>query len=64
MHKRPGEVVSRALTKKGSEHAEDLINGTVDDNSLLALVAGRRFLKDHNREITAELRGQLGLPGV
>jgi hypothetical protein len=63
MHKRQGEVVSRVLAKKVSEHAEDLINGTLDDSSLLALVIGRRHLKDRDREITAGPNGQLDLLG-
>ncbi len=57
MHKRHGEVVSRVLSGRVSEHATDLIKGTLDDSSLLALVIGKSHLKDQDREMTAEPNG-------
>jgi hypothetical protein len=45
MLKRHGEVVSRVLQEKIAEQSEKLVKGTMDDNSLLALVIGRKHLE-------------------
>ena len=50
MHKRHGEVVTQVLQQKIVEHAPKLVEGTIDDTSLLALVIGKKHL---------EYRGQL-----
>jgi hypothetical protein len=44
MHKRHGEVVSRVLREKITEQSEKLIQETMDDSSLLALVVGKKHL--------------------
>lgn len=45
MHQRHGEVVLRVLQQKLAENAARLIDGTLDDTSLLALVIGQRYLR-------------------
>jgi hypothetical protein len=45
MHKRHGEVVTRVLREKIAEHAAKLVEGTIDDSSLLALVIGKKHLQ-------------------
>lgn len=45
MHKRHGEVVTRVLQEKIAEHAAKLVEGTIDDSSLLALVVGKKHLE-------------------
>jgi 7-cyano-7-deazaguanine synthase in queuosine biosynthesis len=49
IHKRHGEVVARVLEEKVGERAADLINGTLDGTSLLALVIGKRYLEKQNQ---------------
>ncbi len=44
MHKRHGEIVTRVLKQKIAEHAAKLVEGTIDDTSLLALVIGKKHL--------------------
>ncbi len=58
-----GEVVSRVLSEKVAEHAKDLIDGTLDKSSLLALFIGSRLLSDPGRAKTVELDKQMRLPG-
>ena len=45
MHKRHGEVVTRVLQEKVVEQAAKLVEGTVDDSSLLSLVLGKKHLE-------------------
>ena len=45
MHKRQGEVVNRVLQQKVVEHAAKLVEGTVDKNSLLSLVLGKKHFE-------------------
>jgi hypothetical protein len=53
MHKRHGEVVNRVLKEQIAQHAEDLINGSLDDSSLLALVLRKRHLERSGRFVEA-----------
>ena len=53
MHKRHGEVVTRVLQEKIVEHAAKLVEGTIDDTSLLALVIGKKHL-EHKSQLAAE----------
>lgn len=50
MHKRHGEVVTRVLKKQVVEEAEKLVEGTVDNSSLLSLVLGKKHLKQQPEE--------------
>jgi hypothetical protein len=45
MHKRHGEVVTRVLQEKIIEQAAKLVEGTVDNSSLLSLVLGKEHLE-------------------
>ena len=45
MHKRHGEVVTRVLREKIAEHAAELVDGTLESTSLLALVIGKNHLE-------------------
>jgi hypothetical protein len=45
MHKRHGEVVTRVLQETVAEQAGRVIEGTIDDSSLLALVIGGKHLE-------------------
>jgi len=45
MHKRHGEVVTRVLAQKVAENSAKVVNGTLDDTSLLALVIGQQYLR-------------------
>jgi 7-cyano-7-deazaguanine synthase in queuosine biosynthesis len=45
MHKRHGEVVTRVLQEKVVEQAAKLVEGTVDNSSLLSLVLGKKHLE-------------------
>ena len=42
MHKRHGEAVTRVLQQKVVEHAAKLVEGTLDNSSLLSLVIGKQ----------------------
>ncbi len=63
MHKRHGDVVSRVLRKQIAEHAENLIEGTLDNSSLLALVVGKKHLEHQSQEATTGLDGKPGEGG-
>jgi len=45
MHKRHGEVVTQVLQQKIAEHASKLVEGAIDDTSMLALVIGKKHLE-------------------
>src|SRR5260370_10731435 len=45
MHKRHGEAVTRVLQQKIAEQAAKLVDGTMDDTSLLKLVIGKKHLE-------------------
>ena len=53
MHKRHGEVVTRVLQEKIVEHKAKLVEGTLDDTSLLALVIGKKHL-EHKSQLAVE----------
>lgn len=63
LHKRHGEVVCRVLRDKVSEHAKDLIDGTLEKSSLLALFIGSRLANEQGQAKTTELDRQMHLPG-
>ncbi len=50
MHKRHGEGVARVLQEKIAEQAGKLVQGTLDDSSLLALVIGKKCLESQGQE--------------
>jgi hypothetical protein len=43
MHKRHGEAVTMVLKRKVAENAANLVDGSLDDTSLLALVIGQKY---------------------
>lgn len=45
MHKRHGEVVTRVLQQQIAEHASKVVQGAIDDSSLLVLVIGKKHLE-------------------
>lgn len=45
MHKRHGEVVTRVLQERIAEQAGRVVEGTIDDSCLLALVIGKKHLE-------------------
>jgi hypothetical protein len=49
MHKRHGEVVTQVLQQKIVEHAAKLVEGAIDDTSMLRLVIGRKHLEYKTR---------------
>ena len=64
MHKRHGEVVTRVLQEKIVEQAGRVVEGTIDDSSLLALVIGRKHLEPIWKRYCERVVGilQKGLP--
>lgn len=60
MHKRHGDVVSRVLREQIAEHAENLIEGTLDNSSLLALVVGKQHLADQSHRVATRLVKESG----
>jgi hypothetical protein len=58
MHKRHGEVVTRVLAQKIAENSAKLVQGTLDDTSLLALVIGQQHLgKEFHLPAVASIDG-------
>ena len=53
MHKRHGEVVTQVLQQKIVENAAKLVEGAIDDTSMLALVIGKEHL-EHQSQLAAE----------
>jgi len=45
MHKRHGEAVARVLQEQIAAHASNIVEGTIDETALLALVVGRKHLE-------------------
>lgn len=60
MHKRHGEVVTRVLQEKIADHAAKLVEGTIDDSSLLALVIGKKHLEHQGQAPDAKEYEQSG----
>ena len=58
MHKRHGETVARVLEGKISERAPELVKGTLDDTSMLALVVGKKY-----REMQGKPQLEAGIGG-
>jgi len=52
MHKRHGECVTGVLREKIREQAENIVKGTLDASSLLALVVGRKHLASDQGRMT------------
>jgi hypothetical protein len=53
VHKRHGEVVTQVLQQKIIEHAAKLVEGAIDDTSMLALVIGKKHVEDTS-QVAAE----------
>ena len=53
MHKRHGEAVFRVLQQKTVENAAKLVEGAIDDTSMLALVIGKKHL-EYQSQLAAE----------
>jgi len=53
MHKRHGEAVFRVLQQKTVENAPKLVEGAIDDTSMLALVIGKKHL-EYQSQLAAE----------
>lgn len=53
MHKRHGEVVTQVLQQKIVEHAAKIVEGAIDDTSMLALVIGKKHL-EYQSQLAAE----------
>ena len=51
MHKRHGEVVGRVLEQQLRANATEFVDGTLDPTSLLAMVAAREHLSQHDRSL-------------
>ena len=62
MHKRHGEIVSRVLEQELRTNAADLVDGTLDPTSLLAIVATRRHLPSNN-QTPRKAKENVGLEG-
>ncbi len=56
MHKRHGEVVTRVLQQKIVENAAKLVEGAIDDTSMLAMVIGKKHL-EYQSQLGAEPEG-------
>lgn len=61
MHKRHGEIVSRVLQEKIVEQKAKLVEGTIDDSSLLALVIGKKHLEYQDQAAFAKGYDHSGL---
>ena len=57
MHKRHGEVVTRVLQQKIVENAAKLVEGTIDDTSMLAMVIGKKHL-EYQSQLGGRTRGR------
>jgi 7-cyano-7-deazaguanine synthase in queuosine biosynthesis len=60
MHKRHGEGVACVLEKMIQEQAGKLVQGTLDESSLLALFLGKKHLEAQRQEAPARKEGQSG----
>lgn len=56
MHKRHGELVTRVLAQKVAESAEQLVDGSLDRTSLLALALGERLKQRRQTRPATECR--------
>jgi len=63
-HKRHGEAVTKVLQEQVREHAADIVSGTIEGTSLLALVVGKKHLEPIWKRYCERLIGilQTGLP--
>ena len=53
MHKSHGEVVTQVLQQQIVEHAAKLVEGAIDDTSMLGLVIGKKHL-EYQSQLAAE----------
>jgi hypothetical protein len=58
MHKRHGEVVSQVLQRKVVENAQKLVDGILEDTSLLALAIAQKHLSPQSPGSTDAARDQ------